>query len=75
MLEAAGEKPDEARIKSLVSSLKEVDINEAIKQSMAMPAAAPAEAAAGEAEKKEEKKKDEGKKAEEAAAGLGSLFG
>ena len=37
------------------------------------PAAAPAEGKAKE-EKKEEKK-DEGKKAEEAAAGLSSLFG
>ena len=77
VLEAAGSKSDAASIKALVSSLDGVDINEAIKQTAvaatAAPAAAPAE---GEAkEEKKEEKKDEGKKAEEAAAGLSSLFG
>jgi large subunit ribosomal protein L12 len=76
VLEAAGGKPEAARIKALVSSLDGVDIDEAIKQTAiaatAAPAAAPAEA---KEEKKEEKKEDEGKKQEEAAAGLSSLFG
>jgi large subunit ribosomal protein L12 len=76
VLEAAGGKPEAARVKALVSSLDGVDIDEAIKQTAiaatAAPAAAPAEA---KEEKKEEKKEDEGKKQEEAAAGLSSLFG
>ena len=76
VLEAAGGKPEAARVKALVSSLDGVDIDDAIKQTAiaatAAPAAAPAEA---KEEKKEEKKEDEGKKQEEAAAGLSSLFG
>lgn len=76
VLEAAGVKPEAARVKALVSSLDGVDIDDAIKQTAiaatAAPAAAPAEA---KEEKKEEKKEDEGKKQEEAAAGLSSLFG
>ena len=84
VLEAAGVKPDAARVKALVSSLDGVNINEAIKQTAvaatAAPAAAPAEGEAKEdaqkgTGKKEEKKEDEGKKQEEAAAGLSSLFG
>jgi large subunit ribosomal protein L12 len=78
VLEAAGTKPEAARVKAMVSSLEGVNINEAIKQTAiaaAAPAAAPAEGEAKEEKKKEEKKEDEGKKAEEAAAGLSSLFG
>lgn len=76
VVEAAGVKPDEGRIKALVSSLEGVDIEEAIK-SAAVAAAAPAAAPAGAAEEKKEEKNEEQaeKKAEEAAAGLGSLFG
>jgi large subunit ribosomal protein L12 len=78
VLEAAGGKPDAARVKALVSSLEGVNIDEAIKQTAvaatAAPAAAPAEGETKKEEKKE-KKEDEGKKAEEAAAGLSNLFG
>jgi large subunit ribosomal protein L12 len=76
VLEAAGAKPDAARVKALIASLKDVNIEEAIEKAAvpaAAPAAAPAEAAA---EKKEEKKEEEkGKTEEEAAEGLGALFG
>jgi large subunit ribosomal protein L12 len=75
VIEAAGEKADPAMVKALVSSLKDVNIDEAIKQSAFMPVAAAPEAKEVKAEKKEEKKEDESKKAEEAAAGLSSLFG
>lgn len=76
VLEAAGVKPNEARVKALVASLQGVDINKAISTAVPVAAApgAPAGAApAGEApkKKKEEKKVSE----EEAAAGLGALFG
>lgn len=76
VLEAAGVHADEARIKALVAALDNVNIDEAVKQAAVMPvAAAPAHAA--HAEHKEEKKapKEEKKSDEEAAAGLGSLFG
>ena len=71
VVKAAGIEADAARIKALVASLKAVDIDEAIKQAAMPVAAAPV---ASEA-KPEAKKEDEGKKAEEAAAGLSSLFG
>lgn len=72
VLEASGIKPDAARVKALVAAMEGVNIDEAISKA-AMPVAAPAEA---KAEKKEEKKEEDiEKKAEEAAAGLSSLFG
>lgn len=78
VLTAAGVTADAARVKALVASLAEVDIEEAIKAAPAMMAAAPAAAAAAPAEeekKEEEPEEDEGKKEEEAMEGLGSLFG
>lgn len=75
IIEAAGIKADSAKVKALVASLKDVNIEEAIKTPLF--SAAPAPAAEGKpAEKKEEKKAEDDKKsAEEAAAGLGALFG
>ena len=70
VLTAAGVKVDETRVKALTAALEGVNIDEALKAAVAMPAA----------EKKEEKKKEEKKEEEkvsedEAAAGLGALFG
>ena len=78
VLTAAGATPDKGRIKALLAALKGVDIDEALKNTAAMPvAAAPAAAggaaAAPAAEEKKEEKKEE--KEEEFTAGLGSLFG
>lgn len=73
VLEAAGVKVDEARIKALVAALDGVNIDEVIEK-----AAIPVASADVKAEKKEEAKeeaKEEKKSSEEAAAGLGSLFG
>jgi large subunit ribosomal protein L12 len=79
VLTAAGVSADAARVKALVASVAEVDIEEAIKSAPAMMAAAPAPAAAATAteEKKEEpeEEEDQTKKEEEAMEGLGSLFG
>jgi large subunit ribosomal protein L12 len=82
VLTAAGVKVDAVRVKALVASLSEVNIEDAIKAApamMAAPAAAQAPAApAAEAKPKEEKKKkgEEEKAKEEAALeGLGALFG
>jgi len=77
VLEAAGVKADDTRIKALVAALDGVDIEKAI-ETAAMPVVAAAAPVAAAGEKKEEKKKDaaEEKKTEEAAAaGLGALFG
>jgi large subunit ribosomal protein L12 len=68
VLQSVGIAADEAKIKALIASLEGVNIDEAVKQA-AVAAAAP------KAEEKKEEKKEEGKKAEEAAAGLSSLFG
>jgi len=79
LLKAAGVKADSVRVKALVASLAEVDIDEAIKTAPAMMAAAPAPAAPAPAKKKEkpeeETEEEESKKEEAAMEGLGSLFG
>jgi large subunit ribosomal protein L12 len=78
VLTAAGVTADAARVKALVASIAEVDIEEAIKAAPAMMAAAPAAAAAAPAKEEkteEEKEEDESKKEEAAMEGLGSLFG
>jgi large subunit ribosomal protein L12 len=79
VLTAAGVSADAARVKALVASIAEVDIDEAIKSAPAMMAAAPAAAAAApakeEKKKEEEEVEDQSKKEEEAMEGLGALFG
>jgi len=65
---AAGGHGDESKIKSLVTSLKGVDIDKEL-ENASLVAAAPAHAEA----KKEEKPKEEKKEA--AAEGLSALFG
>ncbi|MEM3483020.1 MAG: 50S ribosomal protein P1 [Candidatus Micrarchaeaceae archaeon] len=75
VVEAAGQKPDEAMVKSVVNSLKGVNIKEVIKNAQVQqvqPAAAPA---AGAQQEKKEEKKEEKKSEEEAVGGLASLFG
>jgi len=79
VLTAAGVTADTARVKALVASIAEVDIEEAIKSAPTMMAAAPAAAADAPAKKEEkaaeEEEEDQEKKEEEAMEGLGALFG
>jgi large subunit ribosomal protein L12 len=80
VLTAAGVNADAVRVKALVASIAEVDIDEAIKSAPAMMAAAPAPAAAAPAKKEEKpeeekEEEDESKKEEAAMEGLGALFG
>jgi large subunit ribosomal protein L12 len=77
ILKAAGVEADTSRVKALTASLEGVDIDEAMKTAIAAPAAAaPAAAAAAPAEaKKEEEPEEEAVSEEDAAAGLGALFG
>jgi large subunit ribosomal protein L12 len=76
VLSAAGVEVDESKVKSLVTSLKGVDIDKEL-ESASLVAASPSEgtgkATEGKAEKKEEKLKEEKKEA--AAEGLSALFG
>ncbi len=67
---ATGANADEGKIKSLIVSLKGVDIDKEL-ESASLASAAPAHAPAHE--KKEEKPKEEKKEA--AAEGLSALFG
>jgi large subunit ribosomal protein L12 len=77
VIEAAGVKADDAKVKALVSALEGVNIKEAISKAAfaAAPVAAAPAAVAGKEEKHEESPKEQEKKAEEAASGLASLFG
>ncbi|ACP35899.1 ribosomal protein 60S [Sulfolobus islandicus Y.G.57.14] len=82
ILTAAGISVDEVRLKAVVAALKEVNIDEVLKNAASMPVAVAAQPQAAQAqpaaeEKKEEKKEEEkkGPSEEEIASGLASLFG
>jgi large subunit ribosomal protein L12 len=72
ILEASGAEVDESKVKSLVASLKDVDI-EAELANAVVASAAPAASGGNEAPKEEAPKEEE--KAEASAAGLSALFG
>jgi large subunit ribosomal protein L12 len=77
VIKATGIVPDDVRIKSLVTALSEVNIDEALKSSPVSvpgPAIPPASSSPQPTESKEEEKKEE-KKEEEALEGLSALFG
>ncbi len=74
---AAGSEPEDTQIKSLVASLKGVDIDKELESATLVssaPAGSSAEGAAKEEKKEPEAKKPEEKK-EAAAEGLSALFG
>ena len=78
IVKASGAEVNEAKVKSLVASLADVNIEDAIKAAPVAVAAAPAAAPAEGGEGKKAEKKDEaadGKKEEAAMEGLSSLFG
>ena len=77
VLKAAKVSPDSAKVKVVVSALKDIDINKTLQEaqaSLAVSVAAPAQVVQPAQTQKQEKK-DEGKSEAEAAAGLGALFG
>jgi len=71
VIASTGSSVDEAKVKVLVASLKDVDISKEL-ESATLMAAAPAAGSAAPAEEKAEKKEE---KASEAAEGLSALFG
>ena len=79
VVEAAGIKVDDVRIKALVAALEGVDIAKVLSQAsvmpvaMAAPTAAAAPAAKAEATEEKEEKKEEAE--ESGIEGLGALFG
>jgi len=74
IISATGSQVDEAKVKVLVASLRDVDIDKELESAtLAAPAAGAVVAAEGEAEAKKEEKKEEKKEA--AAEGLSALFG
>lgn len=70
---ASGAQADESKIKSLVASLKGVNIDKELESASLVAAAPNAGAHPGKEEKKEETAKEEKKEA--AAEGLSALFG
>ena len=78
IVKASGAELNEAKVKSLVASLADVDIEDAIKAAPVAVAAAPAAAAPAEGGEGKKEKQDEaasGKSEEKAMEGLSSLFG
>jgi len=77
IVKTSGAEVNEAKVKSLVASLADVNIEDAIKAApvavAAAPAAAPAEGGEGKKEKQDEAAS--GKSEEKAMEGLSSLFG
>ena len=73
VIQASGAEVDVSKVKSLVASLKGVDIEAELANAVVASAAAPAASGEATEEKKEEAPKEE--KAEVSAAGLSSLFG
>ena len=71
VISATGAQVDESKVKVLVASLKDVDIDKELESAALVSAAAPA-APAEEGEAKKEEKKE---KKEAAAEGLSALFG
>lgn len=71
---ATGVTVDDSKVKSLVASLKDVDISSELANASLVSAAPASSSAPAAAEKKEEAPKKEEKK-EAAAEGLASLFG
>ncbi len=77
VLHSAGVTVDSARVKALVSSLKDVNIEEAIEKAAFQPvaAAAPVQSHGTGSSAKADEPKEDKKTQEEAAEGLGALFG
>jgi large subunit ribosomal protein L12 len=77
VLTATGTDVDPARVKALVASLSEVNIDDAIKMAPGLVAPAPTPSIKAEPKKKETpvEEEEEEDKEEEALAGLGALFG
>ncbi|MFW5846528.1 MAG: 50S ribosomal protein P1 [Nanoarchaeota archaeon] len=80
VLTAVGKTPDEAQIKSLVASLKDVDIEKELESaSLAVPsgnAGTSGTESSGDSSKADEKKEEKKEEKSEAAAeGLSALFG
>jgi len=76
ILKAAGVTADSGRVKALVAALDGADIGAAIENATKAPVAVAAAPAAGAAAAPaEEKPEEQGVSEEEAAAGLGALFG
>ncbi len=77
VLQAAGASADESQLKATVAALSGVDIDKVIKEASLVSAAPAGAAPAGGAKAEATKPAEEEKKVseEEAAAGLGALFG
>lgn len=71
VIESAGGKPDEGKVKALVAALEDINIDKTLEEATIQPVAT----AQAVVERKEEKKEEKEEESKEAAAGLGALFG
>ncbi len=71
---ATGTEVDETKVKSLIASLKGVDIDKEL-DSASLITAAPEPSSSGDEKKEEKKEKPKEEKKEAAAEGLSALFG
>ena len=71
---ATGAEVDETKVKSLIASLKGVDIDKEL-DSASLITAAPAQDSSGDKKEEEKKEKPKEEKKEAAAEGLSALFG
>ena len=71
VIESAGGKPDEGKVKALVAALEDVNIDKTLEEATTQPVVT----AQAVVERKEEKKEEKEEESKEAAAGLGALFG
>jgi len=71
VIKAGGAEADESKVKSLIASLKDVDIDKELENAIVASAAAPVATEGGEAKAEEPKEE----KKEAAAEGLSALFG
>ena len=75
VLKAAGVVADDARVKSLVAALGEIDIEEALATAVMTPSAAPSVAPVASASADEVEEEEEEGEVVDDDEGLGSLFG
>lgn len=75
VLESAGIAVEDSKAKALTAALEGVDIKDAISKSASMAVSAPAQAGEQKKEEKAKAPEEEEISVEEAASGLGALFG
>ena len=75
LLESVGVSVQDSKVKTLINALEGVDIKDVISKSANIAVSAPAQNASEKVEEKKEEEDEDEVSVEEAASGLGALFG